>query len=111
MTKRFATSLPIDELLATKYSKKTENTDKYAWNLLTAYINEKKVIVNFNVPSSINALLCDFYATVRKEDGQLFTINSLNSIRCSLIRVIKKSMTLILPKKKRWHSLNLFSKQ
>jgi hypothetical protein len=98
MTKRFDSTISVEELLASQYAKKTANTDHYAWNLLTAYIDKTKANIDFTVSTSINAVLCDFYSAVRKEDGSFFTINSLSSIRSALIRVIKKKFDIDISK-------------
>jgi hypothetical protein len=90
MAKRFASDINIPEILSAKFSKKTRYMNKYGERLLETYIREKNIPVNFSSSDSLDSLLTNFYACVRKEDGTPFTVSTFISLRYSLARVIKE---------------------
>jgi hypothetical protein len=89
MSKRFADNVDLDKLIAEKYSKKTVYTNEYAERILTSYIKEKKLDVDFSSAPSVDTLLCGFFPKVRKESGDDFSLASFISIRNAIVRILK----------------------
>jgi hypothetical protein len=89
MTKRFSNEVDMEDLLASKYAKKTDYMNKYAWNLLTSFATSKNIEPDYTCKESIDSLLCDYFRTVKKEDGSLFTLSSFITVRYAIARNLK----------------------
>jgi hypothetical protein len=100
MTKRFGPEVDIDSILASKYAKTTESFDDYTQRLLNNLLQEKKLTVDYTDVHSVDNMLASFYSTVRKEDGEFFSINTFNGIHHSVARILKKKHNLDILKDK-----------
>ena len=80
MTKRFATNLDVDQLLASKYSKGTDSFDHYTERILIEFISQAKIIVNYQDSHAVDDILSQFYTCVRKDNGEYFSLNTFNAI-------------------------------
>jgi hypothetical protein len=89
--KRFAHNIDIEELIKSKNAKSTDYFDAYTERLLNAYKVLNNVDIDHSNTASVDNILCGFYASVKKEDGSSFTINSFHAIHHSLVRIFKKN--------------------
>ena len=85
--KRFAET-DIDALLDNKSSKNTRYNDDYAFRLFNAFLkrsnlNFEEVVANY---SQFDSVLANFFASVRKENGDEFQANSLVCLRHAIKR-------------------------
>jgi hypothetical protein len=89
MSKRFSSPLNVEDLLASKYAKGTDNFDLYTQRLLSAFIQEKGSIIDYTDLESVNGILADFYACVKKENGDYFSLTTFHAIHYSICRIMK----------------------
>lgn len=109
MTKRFSNNLDIEALLASKYAKKTDKFDKYVEGLLNTYIKEKELPVDFNNSTSLDDLLCGFYSSVCKNDGEFYAISTFHGFRHAINRLMKNRYNKDLTNDKEFlRSTNVF---
>lgn len=94
MTKRFATDVDVNQLLASKFAKSTDNFDSFTQRLLDSYIEQKQLTLDAGDKRTVEEILTGFFASVRKEDGKHYSMNTYNSIRHSLARNMKKAHNL-----------------
>lgn len=98
MTKRFATNLDVDQLLASKYSKGTDSFDHYTERILNEFISQVKIIVNYQDSHAVDDMLSQFYTCVKKDNGEYFSLNTFNSIRYSIARLMKDKHAMDITK-------------
>ena len=78
----------ITQLLNDKDSENTKKSTKQHHLIFESYLKEKN-IRNPTTAKGLAAVLRKFYAEVRKKDGQMYSKNSLCSIRFSLFNSLK----------------------
>jgi hypothetical protein len=106
MSKRFASDVNVDDLLASKYAKSTVSFDVFTQRLLDEYILEKNVAVNYADPSALDEILCGFYSSIRKKDGVHYSLTTFSAIRHSISRVLKQKNDLEILKDKSFSRSN-----
>ena len=92
---RFASieDVDISQLLIEKNSANTQKATKVAWTVLSSYLKEKKLSVDFSLITAVelDCLLVKFYPELRKKDGSHYSKTSLRAIRAGIQRKIKES--------------------
>jgi hypothetical protein len=93
MSKRFAESVDLEDILRCKYMKSTLKNNKYAEKLLRDYC----LLKGYNYDIEMNSekwdqILCLFYASLKKFDGTTFNSSSLKSIRYSISRLLHQKL-------------------
>ena len=78
----------IAQLLNDKDSENTKKSRKQHRLIFESYFQEKN-IRNPRTAVELEAVLRKFYAEARKKDGQMYSKNSLDSIRFSLFNSLK----------------------
>lgn len=94
MAKRFASDVNVPHLLSNKYAKKTTYMNAYAQKLLESFLRFKNITVDYTNAQELDELLCQFYAHVRKEDGEYFSMNTFTSLRYAIARKMKDDHAL-----------------
>lgn len=90
MAKRFAdlTDEDLQNLIRNKYAKNTHYNDNYAERLMTSFFAKK----NFAYEGDKTALvliLKEFFASVRRQDGEDFRVTGILTIYHSVCRILK----------------------
>jgi hypothetical protein len=95
MNSRFQSDVNVEEILASQYKASTKRNDKYVENMLQEFCSNKNFNYNdHSSPANWDNLLCEFYASVRKNDGTEFQATSLSSIRYSIVRLMKEKLNM-----------------
>jgi hypothetical protein len=88
--------IPTDpnELIVGKYSKKTHAATMYSQRLLQHFLTSHGLELQKMDKSSLSSKLCDFYASLRRENGDELTAASLVNIRYGLCRYVKNLLNI-----------------
>lgn len=80
-----------DDLIMSKYSKKTEYSTKYAIGLFTKFLSRNSLKLETLSNSEMASQLCDFYASLRNNSGEDMTSATIKNIRYGITRHLKAS--------------------
>ena len=89
---RFAsiTAEGVDELIKEKDAKNTQRATVTAWNAFLSYVKEKGIHFDGNVDKTyMNEVLRTFYFELRKQNGELYSLNAFRAQRHGLQRKFK----------------------
>ena len=95
----------ITQLLNDKDSKNTKKLTKHHRLIFESYLKEKN-IRNPSTAVELAAVLRKFYAEARKKDGQMYSKNSLCSIRFALCRHFKQELNIDIIKDTEFNEAN-----
>jgi hypothetical protein len=93
------TQQDLKELALHQNAKNTVRSTKFGVKLFESYLSECGITGNIEdmMPIELNDHLAPFYAAARKEDGELYKLNSMKSVRSSIQRhyLQKRNVDLI----------------
>ena len=95
----------ITQLLNDKDSENTKKLTKHHRLIFESYLKEKN-IRNPSTAVELAAVLRKFYAEARKKDGQMYSKNSLCSIRFALCRHFKQELNIDIIKDTEFNEAN-----
>jgi hypothetical protein len=90
MTKRFASlsEQDFDQLLQKRYATNTKYNDEYAEKLFNSFCEEKQYEYDGN-KETLSTMLLQFFACVRRKDGECFRVGGLMTIFHAICRISK----------------------
>lgn len=94
------------ELQKDKYSKRTINATAYAERLLKQFTSTTKTDISKAENTEICQLLCGFYSSLRKDDGENLCVMTLRNIRYGIARYMKQTRNMDILKDSKFLEAN-----